>query len=84
MLYLTIIGGAFIAWLIFAVLFMPHIPSDLHPVLSAGQGVSRGHVTADFESDLAKSREITLDAWRSRPLWEKPIGAVAWILERQQ
>jgi hypothetical protein len=30
------------------------------------------------------SREITLKAWRRRPLWEKLIGAVAWILERQQ
>jgi cardiolipin synthase len=47
-------------------------------------GSVTARVTADFESDLAKSREITLDAWRSRPLWEKPIGAVAWILERQQ
>jgi hypothetical protein len=26
MLYLTIIGGAFIAWLILAVLFTPHVP----------------------------------------------------------
>ena len=23
-------------------------------------------------------------AWRKRPLWEKLIGTVAWILERQQ
>jgi len=41
-------------------------------------------LTADFERDLARSREITLDAWRGRPLWEKLIGTVAWILERQQ
>lgn len=41
-------------------------------------------ILADFESDKAKSREITLTAWRGRPLWEKLIGTVAWILERQQ
>jgi cardiolipin synthase len=41
-------------------------------------------VAADLEADLRKSTEITLDAWRKRPLWEKLIGTVAWILERQQ
>ena len=41
-------------------------------------------LTRDFERDLARSSEITLDAWRRRPLWEKLIGTVAWILERQQ
>jgi cardiolipin synthase len=38
----------------------------------------------DFERDLERSREITLDAWRRRPWWERLIGPVAWILERQQ
>jgi len=38
----------------------------------------------DFECDLSHSREITLHDWRRRPLWEKLIGTVAWILERQQ
>jgi phosphatidylserine/phosphatidylglycerophosphate/cardiolipin synthase-like enzyme len=41
-------------------------------------------ILADFESDIARSREITLTSWRHRPLWEKLIGTVAWILERQQ
>jgi len=41
-------------------------------------------VAADLEADLKQCREITLDAWRRRPLWEKLIGTVAWILERQQ
>ena len=40
--------------------------------------------TADFLGDLTRSREITLAAWRARPLWEKLIGSIAWILERQQ
>ena len=38
----------------------------------------------DLNADIASSREIRLDAWRRRPLWEKLIGTVAWILERQQ
>jgi cardiolipin synthase len=41
-------------------------------------------ILADFESDLARSCEITLTSWRHRPHWEKLIGTVAWILERQQ
>jgi cardiolipin synthase len=41
-------------------------------------------VAADFQADLGKSKEITLAIWRGRPLWEKLIGTVAWILERQQ
>ena len=42
------------------------------------------YLARDFESDLARSREILLSTWRRRPLWEKLIGTVAWILERQQ
>jgi cardiolipin synthase len=38
----------------------------------------------DFDADIVKSREIRLAAWKRRPLWEKLIGPVAWILERQQ
>src|SRR5581483_1829249 len=38
----------------------------------------------DIESDLEHATEITLSAWRRRPLLEKLIGTVAWILERQQ
>ena len=39
---------------------------------------------SDFEVDVTRSREITFDLWSRRPLWEKLIGTVAWILERQQ
>jgi cardiolipin synthase len=35
MLYLTIIGGAFVAWLIIAVLFTPHIPYHLEAHIDA-------------------------------------------------
>ena len=38
----------------------------------------------DMDADLARSIEITLDEWRDRPLWEKVVGLIAWILERQQ
>jgi cardiolipin synthase len=38
----------------------------------------------DYERDLRASREITLDDWRRRPLWEKIVGPFIWILERQQ
>ena len=38
----------------------------------------------DFDADRRDGREITLADWRRRPLWEKLIGTVAWILERQQ
>lgn len=38
----------------------------------------------DQLADISRSREITLDAWERRPLWEKLIGSVAWVLERQQ
>jgi cardiolipin synthase A/B len=39
---------------------------------------------ADYERDLGVSREITLEKWRRRPLWEKIVGRFVWILERQQ
>jgi cardiolipin synthase len=41
-------------------------------------------LTADHEGDIARSVEMTLNRWRHRPLWEKLIGSVAWVLERQQ
>jgi cardiolipin synthase A/B len=38
----------------------------------------------DFDADIVGSQEILLTAWKRRPLWEKLVGSVAWILERQQ
>ena len=38
----------------------------------------------DYRSDLEDSREMTLERWRQRPLWEKIVGPFVWILERQQ
>ena len=41
-------------------------------------------IASDFLNDLSQSREVTLSEWEHRPVWEKLIGTVAWILERQQ
>jgi cardiolipin synthase len=41
-------------------------------------------ITSDLANDLSQSREVTLSDWEHRPVWEKLIGTVAWILERQQ
>lgn len=41
-------------------------------------------LTQDYLADVAKSEEMTLEGWRRRPMLEKLIGHVAWILERQQ
>jgi cardiolipin synthase len=38
----------------------------------------------DFDADLAASDEITMEDWSARPLLEKVVGPVCWILERQQ
>jgi len=38
----------------------------------------------DFESDVAASSEVTADAWHDRSWFEKLVGPVGWILERQQ
>jgi cardiolipin synthase len=41
-------------------------------------------IASDLLNDLTQSREVTLNDWERRPVWEKLVGAVAWILERQQ
>ena len=38
----------------------------------------------DFSCDLEASDEITRSVWGSRPLAEKLVGPLCWILERQQ
>ena len=41
-------------------------------------------LTCDFETDVSRSHEMSMAAWRRRPIWEKLIGTLAWLLERQQ
>jgi cardiolipin synthase len=38
----------------------------------------------DFEADVAASEEVTLEAWYARSPFEKLVGPVCWIFERQQ
>jgi cardiolipin synthase len=38
----------------------------------------------DLEADLERSDEVTLEKWHGRSMFEKVLGTVAWILERQQ
>jgi cardiolipin synthase len=38
----------------------------------------------DFEADLKRSRAISYEEWRRRPVWEKVAGTLPWLLERQQ
>jgi cardiolipin synthase A/B len=51
-------------------------------------GIRDEHVAArlmrDYAADRTNSDEVLLDEWKRRPIWEKLIGTVAWILERQQ
>ena len=41
-------------------------------------------VRQEFERDLPLCREVTLDGWRRRAIWERIAGSVLWVLERQQ
>jgi cardiolipin synthase len=52
--------------------------------LATRDAVVASRLAHDFEADVLRSREVTLDAWRKRPLLEKLVGPIAWILERQQ
>ena len=38
----------------------------------------------DFESDLAAADEVTAKEWEERSAFEKMVGPICWILERQQ
>ena len=53
MLYLTIIGGVFIAWLILVVLFTPHIPYHIEGVVDA----SSDHFVKVLESTCSATLE---------------------------
>ncbi len=47
------------------------------------EGVAH-RLVKDFDADIVRSEEIRLTSWKRRPIWEKLLGSVAWILERQQ
>ena len=52
--------------------------------LAARDPTVAARIAQDFDADLLQSQEVTLDGWRRRPILEKVVGSVAWILERQQ
>lgn len=96
-MFWAIVGFAFIAWFVLVLLFTPRIDyhvtfplrpdSDdfLHVFLLASREVAvTERLRRDFEADLAASDEITLAIWRARSPFEKLVGPVCWILERQQ
>lgn len=41
-------------------------------------------LAVDNETDMANSVEVTLESWRNRPVWERVLGSIVWVLERQQ
>ena len=41
-------------------------------------------LTKDFRHDLKSCEQVTMDTWKRRPLLEKVVEPIAWILERQQ
>lgn len=52
--------------------------------LVARDAATARRLADDNDRDISASREVTLDAWERRPVLEKVIGSVIWLLERQQ
>ena len=66
MLYLTIIGGVFIAWLILAVLFTPHIPYHIESAIDA-RSDHFVHVLESTCQTHARARQPRRDPHQRRP-----------------
>jgi len=41
-------------------------------------------LTADFEDDGSRSKQVSLKDWQNRGLYERLVEAVGWVFERQQ
>jgi cardiolipin synthase A/B len=52
--------------------------------VAAVNGVVAARLRQDFEADVQASDEVLLEEWERRPIFEKLVGPVCWILERQQ
>ena len=52
-------------------------------VLGVQDEAFAAELTEAFEADLARSDEITLEAWRDRPLHERPAEAAGRLLRRE-
>jgi cardiolipin synthase A/B len=49
----------------------------LDPALAA-------QIESDFEKDITQARRITLAEWQNRPLWERGMEVVGWLIAREQ
>jgi cardiolipin synthase len=41
-------------------------------------------LTQEFDQDLSQSQRITLQEWRNRPIYERPVEWLGWVVARQQ
>jgi cardiolipin synthase A/B len=41
-------------------------------------------LTADFENDASRSKQVSLKDWQDRGPYERLLEAVGWVFERQQ
>ncbi len=41
-------------------------------------------IEADFEHDLAQSKTVTLEEWQGRPVWERGMEWLGWLIAREQ
>jgi cardiolipin synthase A/B len=41
-------------------------------------------LTQQFQQDIAQGERITYEKWKRRPVWERGIEWVGWLVERQQ
>lgn len=41
-------------------------------------------LTRDFEEDAGRSRRVTLQQWEDRPLYERALEWLGWVIEREQ
>jgi cardiolipin synthase len=58
------------------------INDEVNLAVSASRLADR--LERDFETDMAESKEITLEEWKHRPVVERAHEVLGWILERQQ
>ena len=38
----------------------------------------------DFHNDLSQSRRVTLEEWTNRPVWERGMEWLGWLISREQ
>jgi phosphatidylserine/phosphatidylglycerophosphate/cardiolipin synthase-like enzyme len=60
MLYLTIIGGAFIAWVIVAMLFTPHIPYHIEQDVDARSEAFIRVIESTCQTHLEDGNRVTI------------------------